>query len=156
MKLISYKLPYLLIFLSPLIAHGQSIIGQYDFYKEDGVVYLNSNDELFTGIVEYRYSKDNIMQSQRVYQNGVLHGITNSWHLNGHASKSTTYENGKKNGLFRAWHKNGNLSYQGYYVGGKQNGVWQRWDASQNMISEKTYDANAKRRLVLALPKPPS
>lgn len=140
---------------SVLFASDFPEIGQREFFKEDGLVYSNATEQLFTGYVLYYYTQGQL-ESKKLYVNGKLEGVTVSWHENGQKKQEVTYSGGQMHGPCQGWHSNGAIAFEGNYKNGKQDGTWVQWDAQGNVISEKNYSAEVPKKFVLVMPKPPS
>lgn len=138
-----------------LFAAEKVQIRQHDFYKEDGIAYISANNQVLTGDVFYVYGSGNT-ESRRPYVDGLLHGVATFWYENGRAKQELTYVKGEMQGVTRGWHENGMPAFEGEYKKGKQHGTWIQWDEAGAVVSERTYNADAKSKLVLAPPRPPS
>jgi len=70
---------------------------------------------------------------------GVLHGPYTMWYSNGVKDQEGTYEEGGKTGLWIGWYDTGVKASEGQYVADKLDGPWTRWWENGNLKSEASY-----------------
>lgn len=129
-------------------------ISQRDFYVDQSLVYVANTNKLLTGVIVYKYG-NGAVESRRAYVNGIMDGVSIYYYADGVKKSEINYEKGKMTGVAQGWHVNGKLSFTGEYKRGKQHSLWKEWDESGILLSEKTYDADAKPKMVFSPPKPP-
>ena len=95
--------------------------------------------EVVSGQVKL-YGDDGKLQSEDNYQDGLVHGFSNSYHSNGVQATKTVFSNGDKTGTETWWGDNGLKSYEANFVNGKLNGLETIWSEDGSISSQLRYN----------------
>jgi antitoxin component YwqK of YwqJK toxin-antitoxin module len=92
----------------------------------DGRLRLGGQTNTFSGIMVERFP-DGSYKSRSSIAVGLLHGLSEGWHTNGHKQVAEHFTNGIAHGLRTKWDENGKLLSQTMIVAGNLDGVFRRW-----------------------------
>lgn len=153
------SLVLLLLFTSLVIAHPghawdpdgplEININHPAFTIKENKLYLGT--QVFTGIVVEEAPCDNaklvasdipnsILTGRYTYKDGVRHGLSYQWHLNGYMKSAYYYTKGVFSGIQQEWHQNGRPKSKKDYIMGTLYGLEQHWDQNGKVTSEQIHD----------------
>ncbi|WP_107421902.1 MULTISPECIES: toxin-antitoxin system YwqK family antitoxin [unclassified Streptomyces] len=95
----------------------------------DGGGNLSYKGEPFTGEVA-EYAGDSLISLDE-YADGVLHGKSQEWHLNGTLSSAGRAKHGHPVGTWKQWHPNGSIASERVFAA-----------AGRTMLSDRAWDEN--------------
>lgn len=80
-----------------------------DTYRgTDGLLYLRSTDQPFSGVVVSKYA-DGVTRARTPYVRGIPHGTHRSWHENGRLASMIDYSEGQRKNRWTRWYPNGHM-----------------------------------------------
>lgn len=100
----------------------------------------NAKKELTLDGIQNIYTENEILESEKVYKNGILQQQTN-YYRNGIKNIMFVGDDKSLNGEFKMWHPNGQLSFSGEYRDNLKDGIFESFDASGNLERKGTYRA---------------
>ena len=107
-------------------------------YDEDEKAYLNTPEHLFTGkCLSYFGNGQKMMENN--YQQGVLHGESYLWYLNGKVWLKSQYKRGNRIGLFVTYFENGSKETETLYGMNEKILSEKQWNESGEIIREVNY-----------------
>lgn len=92
----------------------------------DGRLCLRGQTNTFSGVMVERFPNGSY-RSRSTIHNGLLHGLSEGWHTNGHKQVAEHFTNGVAHGPRTKWDENGKLLSQTMIVAGNLDGVFRRW-----------------------------
>jgi antitoxin component YwqK of YwqJK toxin-antitoxin module len=113
--------------------------GTWWYFADDGKAeaFLTFHEGRLSGPAMSWYPDGN--PAAHACYDGVPHGETWSWHLDGTLVSRVEHRDGYLDGLWRTWHANGNPESRGEYLQGKQNGEWRWWRADRSPDSVASF-----------------
>jgi antitoxin component YwqK of YwqJK toxin-antitoxin module len=111
---------------------------EWNKYDSENRLTDGTTGELVSGQVKL-YGDDGKLQSESHYQDGLVHGFSNSFHSNGVQATKTVFSNGDKTGTETWWGDNGLKSYEANFVNGKMNGLETIWGEGGSISSQLRY-----------------
>jgi antitoxin component YwqK of YwqJK toxin-antitoxin module len=112
---------------------------EWNKYDPDNRLTDAITGEVVSGQVKL-YGDDGKLQSESNYQDGLVHGFSNSYHSNGVQATKTVFSNGDKAGTETWWGDNGLKSYEANFVDGKLNGLETIWSDDGSISSQLRYN----------------
>ena len=122
----------------PVFRGSAKSFEEWNKYDTENRLTDGTTGELVSGQVKL-YGDDGKLQSESNYQNGLVHGFSNSYHSNGVQATKTVFSNGEKAGTETWWGENGLKSYEANFVNGKMNGLETLWSEDGSIASQLRY-----------------
>jgi uncharacterized protein len=117
---------------------------QYVEYSEEGSIV--NEGEVFRKTKnkeEYWYSNGQLKEEKNL-KDGVLNGISRTYHENGMLEKEDNYDNGIRNGLSKRYYDSGQLENELTWDQGKRKGAFKSY-YENGILKEQTYYTNDDR-----------
>jgi antitoxin component YwqK of YwqJK toxin-antitoxin module len=117
---------------------------QYVEYSEEGSIV--NEGEVFRKTKnkeEYWYSNGQLKEEKNL-KDGVLNGISKTYHENGMLEKEDNYDNGIRNGLSKRYYDSGQLQNELTWDQGKRKGAFKSY-YENGILKEQTYYTNDDR-----------
>ena len=112
---------------------------KWNEYDSENRLTDGTTSEVVSGQVKL-YGDDGKLQSESNYQEGLVHGFSNSYHSNGVQATKTVFSNGNKAGTETWWGDKGLKSYEASFVNGKMNGLETIWGEDGSISSQLRYN----------------
>ena len=122
----------------PVFRGSAKSFEEWNKYDAENRLTDGTTGELVSGQVKL-YGDDGKLQSESNYQNGLVHGFSNSYHSNGVQATKTVFSNGEKAGTETWWGDNGLKSYEANFVDGQINGLETIWSEDGSISSQLRY-----------------
>ena len=130
----------ILVILISIGCFGPPEVEMSELTKINGRMYLDINDDPFTGIAIRFYDSDKNQKACKLsYENGKMHGKTMCWYKSGEKMAEVFYKLGEKDGMDIMWYENGQKSSVKSWKDGKYDGVITYWDKNGKMTSKTRY-----------------
>jgi antitoxin component YwqK of YwqJK toxin-antitoxin module len=97
-----------------------------------------------TGFVVSYNEKENYLQYEHYYINGIRNGTSKWFNKDGTLSSSQEYIDGKLSGSYNSWYEDGRKSHEGYYSNDQLNGTVKSW-YKNGRIKEISHYTDGKR-----------
>ncbi len=144
-----------------LVCSQQAFSQSENLEYRDGYYYKNGM--LYSGTHSTLNEQGGVEMEMQV-RNGLLHGFTKIYYVNGQQKEQRYYTEGKmdslwinwnekgvklgearykmgvKHGVWYIWDDNGQKRYEMYYTEGRRSGVWKMWNENGGLVSEKDFD----------------
>ena len=105
--------------------------------QRDGLLYHGQQTQPFSGFILEKYSSGGLKSRSTVHA-GVLDGLSEGWHTNGHVQVREFFKKGVSHGLREKWNENGIKLSAGTIVEGKHEGIFRRWHENGVLAEEVT------------------
>lgn len=122
----------------PVFRGSAKSFEEWNKYDAENRLTDATTGEVVSGKVKL-FGDDGKLQSESNYQNGLVHGFSNSYHSNGVQATKTVFSNGEKAGTETWWGENGLKSYEANFVNGKMNGLETIWSEDGSIASQLRY-----------------
>ena len=122
----------------PVFLGSAKSFEKWNKYDAENRLTDGTTGEVVSGQVKL-FGDDGKLQSESNYQNGLVHGFSNSYHSNGVQATKTVFSNGEKAGTETWWGENGLKSYEANFVNGKMNGLETIWSEDGSIASQLRY-----------------
>jgi antitoxin component YwqK of YwqJK toxin-antitoxin module len=86
----------------------QSVTWEDTCLDRNGLLHLREKESPFTGVVVSKYANGRV-KATTPYRQGVIHGISCSWHEDGSKASETSYHDGVRVGGWTKWYPNGRV-----------------------------------------------
>jgi antitoxin component YwqK of YwqJK toxin-antitoxin module/putative intracellular protease/amidase len=103
--------------------------------------YLNAEGKTHGPSYRWTDSTRGQLEYALCYKDGVRHGSSTEWYINGQKYVTSNYANGVLHGSYTAWYSNGVKDMEGTYADGKKTGLWTDWYYTGVKASEGRYVA---------------
>jgi antitoxin component YwqK of YwqJK toxin-antitoxin module len=113
-----------------------------------GRLCLVGQTNAFTGLM-VDYASQGALRSRSALSNGLLHGLSEGWHTNGHLQVAEHFREGVSHGLRTKWHPNGVKLSQGMIVDGKFHGTFRRWSETGSLAEQAEMDHGEAQGIAL-------
>ena len=123
----------------PVFRGSAKSFEEWNKYDAENRLIDGTTGEVVSGQVKL-YGDDGKLQSESNYQDGLVHGFSNSYHSNGVQATKTVFSNGDKAGTETWWGDNGLKSYEANFVNGKMNGLETLWSEDGSISSQLRYN----------------
>jgi len=111
--------------------------------KNENGIYLNENNETYTGIYYEYYDNGNIRVEMNL-KNGIKDGYTNIYFLSGIKKEQRSYKEGEMHGTWITWNELEDKLAEANYNFGKKHGKWYIWDENGILRYEMEYKKGEK------------
>lgn len=127
--------------------YNMELTNFFDVIEEDGfkaLLTLNSSKKPVSGIVYWESQKGFMTQEgpllmEMSFQDGVVHGISKSWHENGKLMSIDKHKQGKAQGKSSNWYDNGQLWWITNYKNDQKQGYSKAWHKTGGRMHKKKY-----------------
>lgn len=122
----------------PVFRGSAKSFEEWNEYDAENRLTDGTTGETVSGQVKL-FGNDGKLQSETNYKDGLVHGVSNSYHPNGVQSTKTVFSNGEKAGTETWWGENGLKSYEANFANGKMNGLETIWSEDGSISSQLRY-----------------